>query len=60
MIEVKERSLGSQVASWRFKIWCLMCGASKGPRTHARPTMKKYNVGFPFERIAIVNSAQKC
>lgn len=36
--------------------WCRMCttcGASKGPITRSRGYMKQYNVGAPFERIAI-------
>lgn len=36
--------------------WCRMCatcGASKGPTTRSRGHMKQYNVGAPFERIAI-------
>ncbi|XP_063907405.1 uncharacterized protein K02A2.6-like [Zophobas morio] len=32
---------------------CTMCAASQGPHTGARGKMKKYNVGAPFERIAI-------
>jgi len=32
---------------------CVECVASKGPRTRARGPMKQYNVGVPFERIAV-------
>src|SRR3978361_2553900 len=32
---------------------CTVCAAIKGPRTRSRGPMKQYNVGLPFERIAI-------
>ena len=32
---------------------CTICGASKGPRVRTRGQMQQYNVGQPFERIAI-------
>src|SRR3978361_750755 len=32
---------------------CAVCAATKGPRTRSRGPMKQYNVGLPFERIAI-------
>jgi hypothetical protein len=36
--------------------WCQQCDtcvASRGPRTRSRGLMHQYNVGAPFERIAI-------
>jgi len=38
------------------KAWCRQCdkcAASKGPSTRSRGSMKQYNVGLPFERMAI-------
>ncbi|UYV61797.1 K02A2.6-like, partial [Cordylochernes scorpioides] len=38
------------------EIWCrrcTTCAASKGPQTRSRGKMREYNVGAPFERIAI-------
>ncbi|UYV69000.1 K02A2.6-like, partial [Cordylochernes scorpioides] len=32
---------------------CTTCAASKGPQTRSRGKMREYNVGAPFERIAI-------
>ncbi|UYV65106.1 K02A2.6-like [Cordylochernes scorpioides] len=32
---------------------CDRCAASKGPKTRARGVMREYNMGAPFERIAI-------
>ncbi|UYV63086.1 K02A2.6-like, partial [Cordylochernes scorpioides] len=32
---------------------CTTCAASKGPQTRFRGKMREYNVGAPFERIAI-------
>ena len=32
---------------------CDICAAGRGPRTRSRGQMKQYNVGAPFERIAI-------
>ena len=32
---------------------CEICAASKGPQTRSRGKMRQYNVGLPFERIAI-------
>lgn len=32
---------------------CTTCAASKGPRMRTRGSMRRYNVGVPFERIAI-------
>ena len=32
---------------------CVTCAASKGPQTRGRAQMRIYNVGFPFERIAM-------
>jgi hypothetical protein len=32
---------------------CDICAASRGPRTRNRGHMHQYNVGVPFERIAI-------
>lgn len=39
------------VRSWCRK--CNTCATTKGPRTRSRGELKKYNVGLPFERIAI-------
>ena len=39
------------VKSWCRK--CPVCSASQGPSTRSRGRMQKYNVGLPFERIAI-------
>ena len=36
--------------------WCRQCdacAASRGPRTRSRGLMHQYNVGAPFERIAV-------
>ncbi|KAJ3659762.1 hypothetical protein Zmor_011435 [Zophobas morio] len=40
-----------EVESWCKK--CTTCAAVKGPRTRARGPMQQYNVGSPFERIAV-------
>ena len=32
---------------------CTTCAAVKGPQTRSRGRMRKYNVGYPFERIAV-------
>ncbi len=32
---------------------CVTCAATKGPQTRLRGKLHKYNVGHPFERIAI-------
>jgi len=32
---------------------CSICAASHGPQTRSREPMKQYNVGLPFERLAI-------
>lgn len=32
---------------------CVKCAATKGPKTRTRGKMQQYNVGAPFERIAI-------
>ncbi|UYV73615.1 K02A2.6-like [Cordylochernes scorpioides] len=32
---------------------CDRCAASKGPKTRSRGVMREYNMGVPFERIAI-------
>ncbi|KAJ8921328.1 hypothetical protein NQ315_002942 [Exocentrus adspersus] len=41
----------SDVEEWCRR--CETCAASKGPRTPSRGKMQQYNVGAPFERIAI-------
>ena len=32
---------------------CEICAASKGPQTRRLGKMRQYNIGVPFERIAI-------
>ncbi|UYV69434.1 K02A2.6-like, partial [Cordylochernes scorpioides] len=39
------------VERWSKK--CYRCAASKGPKTRFRGVMREYNMGAPFERIAI-------
>nr|WPV71156.1 MAG: replicase [Ips erranti-like virus 3] len=41
----------SDVEDWCRR--CADCFSSKGPKTRSRGCMKQYNVGAPFERIAV-------
>ena len=53
--KVRERfywiSSRQDVEAWCRK--CKVCAATKGPQTRSRGQLKQYNVGAPFERIAI-------
>ena len=53
--KVRERfywiSSRQDVEAWCRK--CKACAATKGPPTRSRGQLKQYNVGAPFERIAI-------
>lgn len=49
--KIRQRFYRDDVESWCRK--CQKCGATKGPKTRSRGEMQKYNVGAPFERIAI-------
>lgn len=55
MDKIRERfywvNWSEDVREWCRK--CVTCAATKGPRTRSRGKMKQYNVGSPFERIAI-------
>lgn len=44
-------SLKEDVRDWCRR--CLTCGASNGPNKKKKASMRLYNVGAPFERIAI-------
>ncbi|KAJ8939041.1 hypothetical protein NQ318_007672 [Aromia moschata] len=41
----------TDVKEWCKK--CVVCAASNGPQRHPKAPMRQYNVGSPFERIAI-------
>ena len=43
--------LSSDVERWCRQ--CDTCAASRGPKTRSRGLMHQYNVGAPFERIAV-------
>ena len=53
--KVRERfywaNLKVDVADWCRK--CAVCAASNGPQRRPRAPMQQYNVGSPFERVAI-------
>lgn len=55
LAKVRERyywlSSKQDVESWCRK--CITCAATKGPKVKPQGRMKQYNVGAPFERIAI-------